>query len=92
MKKVLKRGKVKQTLAAMVFCMALGAGTVCSADEGKVTVESAKIRAAADASSEQVGSVKQGGTVDIIQQSIDASIPHCLSPRFLPSKRHAVSA
>ncbi len=69
MKKVLKRGKVKQTLAAMVFCMALGAGTVCSADEGKVTVESAKIRAAADASSEQVGSVKQGGTVDIIGET-----------------------
>lgn len=54
-------------LAVVLFCMVMSIGFVCLADEqGTVSVASAKIRASADASSEALGSVKQGGTVDII--------------------------
>lgn len=58
-------------LAAMVFCLVLSIATVCYADEvsATVTVASAKIRASADPSSQQLGSAKQGGTVSIIGQT-----------------------
>lgn len=60
-----------RVLAAMMFCLVLSIGTVCYADEvsATVTVASAKIRASADPSSQQLGSAKQGGTVSIIGQT-----------------------
>ncbi len=58
---------IRHVLAVVLFCMVMSIGFVCLADEqGTVSVASAKIRASADASSEALGSVKQGGTVDII--------------------------
>lgn len=70
MKKNEKRGilnGIRHILAAVLFCMIMSVGIVSLADEqGTVTVASAKIRASADASSEQLGSVEQGKTVDII--------------------------
>lgn len=64
------RGFIR-VLAAMMFCLVLSIGTVCYADEvaATVTVASAKIRASADPSSQQLGSAKQGGTVSIIGQT-----------------------
>lgn len=57
-------------LAVLFFCMVLGMGTVCFAEEpGTVVVQSAKIRASADAGSEQLGSVQQGGTVSIVSET-----------------------
>ena len=57
-------------LAVLVFCIVLGIGTVCFAEEpGTVVVQSAKIRASADAGSEQLGSVQQGGTVSIVSEA-----------------------
>jgi hypothetical protein len=48
----------------------MGMGTISFADDkGTVIPSSAKIRASADASSEQVGSVAQGGSVDIIAKT-----------------------
>ena len=62
-----RRNRIKHILAMMLFCMVMSIGMVCFADEqGTVTVKSAKIRASADASSEQVGSAAQGKKVDII--------------------------
>lgn len=60
-----------RVLATMMFCLVLSIGTVCYADEvsATVTVASAKIRASADPSSQQLGSAKQGGTVSIIGQT-----------------------
>ena len=64
------RKAVVRGLAALVFCMVLGIGTVCFAEEpGTVVVQSAKIRASADAGSEQLGSVQQGGTVSIVSET-----------------------
>ena len=64
------RGFIR-VLAAMMFCLVLSIATVCYADEvsATVTVASAKIRASADPSSQQLGSAKQGGTVSIIGQT-----------------------
>ncbi len=65
-----KRSSMKHILAAALFCMTLGMGMVCHADEkGTVIVPSAKIRASADTSSEQIGSASEGKTVDIIGQT-----------------------
>ncbi|MDE7322473.1 MAG: SH3 domain-containing protein [Lachnospiraceae bacterium] len=70
MRKNKKKGTlrgIRHVLAAVLFCMVMSIGIVSLADEqGTVTVASAKIRASADISSEPLGSVKQGGTVDII--------------------------
>ncbi|MCD8037888.1 MAG: SH3 domain-containing protein [Lachnospiraceae bacterium] len=64
------RGSLKHVLAAMLFCMVLSVAPVSLADEqGTVIVESAKIRASADTSSEQLGSVAKGATVDIIGET-----------------------
>lgn len=64
------RKAVVHGLAALAFCMVLGIGTVCFAEEpGTVVVQSAKIRASADAGSEQLGSVQQGGTVSIVSET-----------------------
>lgn len=58
---------IRHVLAAVLFCLVMSIGMVCLADEqGTVSVASAKIRASADASSEQLGSVEQGKNVDII--------------------------
>ena len=66
-----KRSSMKHTLAALVFCLTLGMGILCHAEEkGTVTVPSAKIRASADTTSEQLGSVELGGTVDIISETV----------------------
>lgn len=65
-----KRCGLKRTLAAVVFCAVLGAGTVCSAEEGKVVAAGAYIRAAADASSAQLASIKQGDKVDVISKTV----------------------
>ncbi len=66
-----KRSSMKHTLAALVFCLTLGMGILCHAEEkGTVTVPSAKIRASADTASEQLGSVELGGTVDIISETV----------------------
>lgn len=65
-----KRGGLKCTLAAVVFCAVLGAGTLCSAEEGKVVAAGAYIRAAADASSAQLASIKQGDKVDVISKTV----------------------
>lgn len=64
----------RHILAAFLFCLILSIGTVCYADEvpATVTVASAKIRAAADPNSQQLGSAKQGGTVSIIGQTTGA--------------------
>ncbi|MBO5031133.1 MAG: SH3 domain-containing protein [Lachnospiraceae bacterium] len=64
------RNGMKHALAAALFCMVMSIGIICFADEkGTVTVASAKIRASADTSSEQLGSVAQGGTVDIVGET-----------------------
>jgi hypothetical protein len=64
------RSGIRHMFAAMLFCFVMSMGIVCFADEqGTVNVASAKIRATADSSSEQLGSVEQGGTVDIIGQT-----------------------
>lgn len=64
------RGSLKHVFAVLLFCFVMSMAMVCLADEqGTVTVESAKIRASADTSSEQLGSVAQGKTVDIIGET-----------------------
>ncbi len=65
-----KRCGLRRALAAAVFCTVLGAGTVCSAEEGKVVAAGAYIRAAADASSAQLASIKQGDKVDVISKTV----------------------
>lgn len=65
--------RMKKLAAAAVFCMVLGMGIVCMAEEpGKVTVASAVIRASADTSSTALGSVKQNETVSIIEETTGA--------------------
>jgi len=60
-------------LAMVLFCMVMSIGMVCFAGEkGTVKVKSAKIRASADTSSDHLGSVSQGGTVDIIGETTGA--------------------
>lgn len=60
---------IKRALATSLFCLVLSVGMITMADEkGKVLVDSAKIRATADTSSEQLGSVAKGGTVDIVSE------------------------
>lgn len=67
------RGNVKHVFAALLFCLVLSMTMVCLADEkGTVKVESAKIRQTADTSSNQLGSVAKGGTVDIIGETTGA--------------------
>ena len=64
-----KRNILKHIAALMtvLFCMVMSIGMVCFADEqGTISVKSARIRASADPNSEQLGSVAQGKTVDII--------------------------
>jgi hypothetical protein len=62
-----KRKVIKHTILAAAMCLVMGMGIVSFADDkGTVIPASAKIRASADASSTQVGSVAQGGNVDII--------------------------
>lgn len=64
------RGNVKHVFATLLFCLILSMTMVCLADEkGTVKVESAKIRETADTSSNQLGSVAKGGTVDIIGET-----------------------
>ena len=69
------RKNVKHLFAALLFCLVMSMATrattmVCLADEkGTVSVESAKIREKADASSNQLGSVAKGGNVDIIGET-----------------------
>ena len=68
-----RRNGIKHALAAAAFCMVMSIGILCMADEkGTVTVASAKIRASADSSSEQLGSVAHGGNVDIISETTGA--------------------
>ena len=67
-----RRNRFKHIAASIVllFCMVMSIGMICFADEqGTVIVESARIRAAADQNSEQLGSVAKGKTVDIIGQT-----------------------
>ena len=68
------RGFIR-VLAAMMFCLVLSIATVCYADEvaATVTVASAKIRASADPSSQQLGSAKQGGTIGSVSSDASAS-------------------
>lgn len=59
------------TLAAIVFCVVLGMGTVSMAypeTPATVTVESAKIRSSADTSSTALASVKKNETVSICDE------------------------
>lgn len=63
-------GSLKHVFAVLLFCFVMSMAMVCLADEqGTVAVESAKIREKADASSNQLGSVARGGTVDIIGET-----------------------
>lgn len=65
-----RRNRIKHILAMMLFCMVMSIGMVSLADEqGTISVKSAKIRASADPSSDQLGSAAQGKTVDIIGQT-----------------------
>lgn len=67
-----RRNRFKHIAASIVllFSMVMSIGMICFADEqGTVIVESARIRAAADQNSEQLGSVAKGKTVDIIGQT-----------------------
>ena len=65
-----RRNGIRYALMAAAFCMIMSIGILSLADEkGTVTVESAKIRASADTSSEQLGSVAKGGNVDIISET-----------------------
>jgi hypothetical protein len=65
-----KRKVIKHTIWAAALCLVMGMGIVSFADDkGTVIPASAKIRASADSSSEQVGSVAQGGSVDIIAKT-----------------------
>ena len=68
------RKSVKYIFAALLCCLVMSSITmVCLADEkGTVKVESAKIREKADTSSNQLGSVAKGGTVDIIGETTGA--------------------
>ncbi|MDE7185869.1 MAG: SH3 domain-containing protein [Lachnospiraceae bacterium] len=64
-----RRNRIKHIAVsiALLLCMVMSIGMVCFADEqGTVSVKSARIRASADPNSEQLGSVAQGKTVDII--------------------------
>lgn len=64
------RGIGKHVFAALLFCLVISIAMVCLADEkGTVTVESAKIRERADTTSNQLGSVAKGGTVDIVGET-----------------------
>ncbi len=64
------KGSIKGLLAVMMFCMALNVSIVAFADEqGTVTVDSAKIRASADTSSNQLGSAAKGTTVTIVGET-----------------------
>lgn len=59
------------TLAAVIFCVVLGIGTVSMAypeTPATVTVESAKIRSSADTSSAALASVKKNETVSICDE------------------------
>ena len=73
-----RRKSGKHLLAALLFCLVMSMATfattmVCLADDkGTVKVESAKIREKADTSSNQLGSVAKGGTVDIIGETTGA--------------------
>ena len=65
-----KRNWIKHIFALLLFCSILSVGIISFADgQGTVKVKSAAIRASADAKSEQIGSVKQGKTVDIAGQT-----------------------
>lgn len=65
-----KRNWIKHIFALLLFCITLNVGMISFADgQGTVKVKSAAIRASADAKSEQIGSVKQGKTVDIAGQT-----------------------
>lgn len=65
-----KRNGIKYLLAALVFCMLLGVGTVSLADEkGTVIAKSAVIRASADPQSEKLASVPAGKVIDIISKT-----------------------
>ena len=67
------RKSVKYIFAALLCCLVMSITMVCLADEkGTVTVDTAKIRSQADASSDQLASVAKGGTVDIIGQTTGA--------------------
>lgn len=66
------RSNIRHMLAAVLFCMVLGTGITCIADEGTVTVESAKVRASADTSSEQVESALKGDNVEILGETTGA--------------------
>lgn len=64
------RGNRKHVFAAVLVWLIMSMAMVCLADEkGTVKVESAKIRQTADTSSNQLGSVAKGGTVDIIGET-----------------------
>ncbi len=59
-------------IVAMLLIFSLN-GFICEAAEGKVTAETAKIRAEASTTSEVIGSTTKGKTVDIVGAVKDAS-------------------
>lgn len=64
---------IVHVLAAFLFFMVMSVGMICHAgEEATVSVPNAIIRASADKSSERIGSVAEGGTVDIIGETTGA--------------------
>lgn len=66
----IKKGAAGFAVALSVFCLS---GLSCYAVEGKVTAETAKIRAQTSTDSEVVGSTQRGKTIDILEAVKDSA-------------------
>lgn len=69
-KKYWLKGILGITIGCMVF---YGAGMTIHAASGKITADSAKVRAQASTTAEVTGSVKQGATIDILEEVTDSA-------------------
>lgn len=68
--KIWTKGVLGIAVCSLAFCLS---GFVSEAAEGTITADTARIRAAADANSEVIGSTTQGKVVDIIEAVKDSS-------------------
>lgn len=66
----IKKGAAGVAIALSVFCLS---GLSCYAVEGRVTAETAKIRAQTSTDSEVVGSTQRGKTIDILEAVKDSA-------------------
>lgn len=68
--KIWTKGVLGLAACSLAFCLS---GFVCEAAEGTITADTARIRAAADANSEVIGSTTQGKVIDILEAVKDSS-------------------